>query len=144
MIELVSEEDVVHGRGKGKGRTKGQKYGKYMKAIAPQLDWINGQIQQSNDGTIRMKVRDIAKEMGKDFATKHETSIYWGLKYSLFQEGIVVDMSTHKDGEKVLVMRDATDDDRLPQSLAKYLEEAEVEVGEVGEVGDVVGKEDED
>ena len=126
-IELVNQEDVV-ARGKKGGRTKGQKYGKYMKAIAPHLDWIEGEITTSKDNTIRMKVKDIAKEMGKEFASKHETSIYWGLKYSLFQEGIVVDMSTHKDGEKILVMRDATDDDRLPQSLSKYLETTEIDI----------------
>lgn len=138
-IELVSVDDVV-GRGRGKGRTKGQKYGKYIKAIAPQLDWIEQEIEHSKDGTIRMKVADIAKEMGKDFTTKHETSIYWGLKYSLFQDGIVVDMSSHKDGGKILVMRQATEEDRLPLSLSKYLENADV--GEA--VGEADIREDED
>ncbi len=121
MLELVSEDDVI-GKGRGKGKTKGQKYGKYIKAIAPQLDWIEEEIEKSKEGSIRMRVADIAKEMGKEFTTKHETSVYWGLKYSLFQDGIVVDQTTHKDGSKILVMRQATEDDRLPQSLSKYLD----------------------
>lgn len=132
-IELVEANSVRSGRG---GKTKGEKYGKYATAIQPQLAWIEEQIADSPDGIIRIKTKDMGKEMGGEFIKKNEGSIYWGLKYILFQEGIVVDTGTHSDGSKLLIMRNANDDDRLPQSLAKYLEpsdEIEEEIKEESE-----------
>ena len=122
-IELVDPDEVV-GR---KGRTKGEKYGKYAEGIKKHIQWIKEKISQSSDGYVRMKVKDIAKEMGPDFVGKDERSTYNGLKYVLFHEGIFIDLGTHKDGDKLLIMRFATDEDRLPQHLAKYLESEESE-----------------
>lgn len=69
------------------------------------------------DGTIRIKIDDIAKDLGNDFVDKDPGTIYWGLKYVLFQEGIVVGMATHRSGEKMLTMRYANKSDILPPSL---------------------------
>lgn len=121
-IPLVPVEEVITGR-HGK-RTKGQKYGKYVKAIQPYVQWIKDSIEHSKDDTIRMKIKDLAKELGKEFDKLQDTSIYWGLKYALFAEGIVVDQTTHKDNSKILVMRLANEEDTLPPSLSKYLEPA--------------------
>lgn len=119
-IPLVEAEEVRTGRGGGK--TKGEKYGKYAVAVTKSVPWIKEQIAASKDGTIRIKATDLAKEMGGDFAKKNPTSIYWGLKYVLFNEGIVVDTGTHKSGDKLLLMRLGTEEDKLPPSLSKYLE----------------------
>jgi hypothetical protein len=119
-IPLVEADEVRTGRGGGK--TKGEKYGKYAVAVEKQVQWIKDAIGQSKDGSIRVKAVDLAKEMGGDFAKKNPTSIYWGLKYVLFNEGIVVDTGTHKSGDKLLVMRLGTEEDKLPPSLSKYLE----------------------
>lgn len=121
-IELVEADSVRSGRG---GKTKGEKYGKYAIGIQPQLAWIKEQIANSSDGTIRVKNVDIRKEMGGEFVKKADGSVYWGLKFVLFNEGIVVDTGTHSDGSKLLIMRIANDDDVLPQSLAKFLEKDE-------------------
>ncbi len=123
-IELVEATEVRTGRG---GKTKGEKYGKYAIAIQKHIPWIRDQIASNPDGIIRVKATDMGKEMGGEFAKKNGTSIYWGLKYVLFQEGIVVDTGTHKSGDKLLVMRLGREDDRLPASLAKYLEQDEEE-----------------
>jgi hypothetical protein len=125
-IELVDAEEVTGRR----GRTKGEKYGKYVEAIHKHIEWIKEKIKDSKDGTIRMKVNDIAKEMGPDFVGKDERSTYNGLKYVLFNEGIFVELGTHKDGDKLLIMRFAINSDRLPQHLAKYLESEGEESGE--------------
>lgn len=122
MIPLVQADDVRTGRG---GRTKGEKYGKYASAIANSIEWIKEAISKSKDGTIRIKTTDLAKEMGGDFPKKNPTSIYWGLKFTFFHEGIVVDTGTHKSGDKLLLMRLATEDDKLPPSLSKFLEPPE-------------------
>ena len=118
-IQLVEADQVRSGRG---GKTKGEKYSKYAIAIQSQLAWIEEQIANSPDGVIRIKNEDIRKEMGGEFVKKADGSVYWALKYVLFQEGIVVDTGTHSNGSKLLLMREANDDDVLPASLAKYLE----------------------
>ena len=124
-IPLVEAEEVRTGRGGGK--TKGEKYGKYAIAIQKNVQWIKDQISGSKDGVIRLKAADMAKEMGPDFAKRNPTSIYWGLKYVLFNEGIVVDTGTHKSGDKLLLMRFGTEEDKLPPSLSKYLDRDEEE-----------------
>lgn len=118
-INIVEAKDVKVGRG---GKTKGEKYGKYAIAIQDTLPWIRNQIEKSPDGMIRVRTKDVGIAMGGEFVKKDEGSIYWGLKYILFQEGIVVLGGTHSNGDKLLVMRLANDDDVLPDSLAKYLE----------------------
>lgn len=121
-IPLVGVDEVRTGRG---GKTKGEKYSKYVVAIKKHISWIKEEIGKSKDGTIRVKNVDLRKEMGGEFVKKNDTSIYWGLKFVLFNEGIVVETGTHANGDKLLVMRTANDEDRLPTSLAKYLEPAE-------------------
>lgn len=117
-IPLFDVEDMKTGRGGGK-RGTGQKYAKYASAIEPTVGFLKESIAGSKDGSIRVKVADIAKQMG--MTGKHETSIYWGLKFSLFQKGIVVTTGQTKDGSPVLVMRERKDGDTLPASLAKHL-----------------------
>lgn len=129
VVPLVSVEEVQTGRG---GRTKGEKYGKYAQAIAKDVLWLKDQIRESVDHKIRLKVRDMANAMGPEFEKKSDTAIYWGLKFVLFHEGIVVDTGTAKDKSKLLVMRDATAEDKLPPSLAKVLEPPEDEMPEPG------------
>jgi hypothetical protein len=123
-IELVEADEVRSGRG---GKTKGEKYSKYAVGIQKSIPWIEEQIANSSDGVIRIKTKDMGNEMGGEFVKKADGSIYWGLKYVLFQEGIVVDTGTHSNGDKLLIMRKANDEDRLPASLAKYLEPSEEE-----------------
>lgn len=128
-IELIEADEVKTGRGGGK--TKGEKYGKYAVAVHKSVPWIKEQIAASKDGFIRIKVADLAKEMGGDFVKRNTTSIYWGLKFVLFNDGVVVDTGTHKSGEKLLIMRLGTEEDELPPSLRKFIEEPEEE--DVGE-----------
>jgi hypothetical protein len=129
-VPLISIDEVQKGRG---GKTKGEKYAKYAQSIAKDVAWLKEQISISSDKKIRLKVRDIASSMGPEFAKKSDTAIYWGLKFVLFHEGIVVDTGTAKDKSKLLVMRYALPDDKLPPSLAKVLEPPEEEMPEPGE-----------
>ena len=129
VVPLVSIEEVQTGRG---GKTKGEKYGKYAQSIAKDVTWFKDQILESPGKKIRLKVRDMANAMGPEFAKKSDTAIYWGLKFVLFHEGIVVDTGTAKDRSKLLVMRTGTPEDKLPPSLAKVLEPSEEEMPEPG------------
>jgi hypothetical protein len=116
VIELVEQNEMRTGRGGGGGKGAG-KYSKYRLAIQKIVPFLKESIEAN--GTIRAKTEDIKKEMGGEFAKRHGTSIYWGLKYSLFHEGIWVTTGKHNDGSEVLVMRDATPEDKLPDSLLK-------------------------
>jgi len=118
-IEIVSAEDARSGRG---GKTKGEKYTKYAIAVKKHIPWIEDEIEKAKDHMIRIKTDDMKKELGKGFEKLNATSVYWGLKYTLFQDGIVVENGTHKTGDKLLIFRAANEDDRLPPSLSKYLE----------------------
>lgn len=129
-VPLVDIDEVQTGRG---GKTKGEKYGKYAQAIAKEVGWLKEQIAASQDKKIRLKNRDIANAMGPEFAKKSDTAIYWGLKFVLFHEGLVVDTGTAKDKSKLLVIRMATPEDKLPPSLAKVLEPSEEDMPEPGE-----------
>lgn len=118
MILLPVEANEVRS-GRGGGRGKGTKYGKYANAIAPYIDQLNELIEESKDGLVRLKSDDIKKEMGGEFATKHPTSLYWGLKHALFQKGIWVTTGKHISGSDLLVIRKSTPDDKLPNSLLR-------------------------
>lgn len=124
--------DITEVKSGRAGRTKGEKYGKYAATVPRILPDIEALIDASKDGKVRLKNSDVAREMGADYAKKNSTSIYWGLKFVLFSHGIYVDTGTHTSGEKLLVMRRATKEDRLPPSLAKYLEVDEEDMPEPG------------
>lgn len=130
-IPLFDVEDMKTGRGGGK-RGTGQKYAKYSSAIEPVVPFLRDSIAAAKDGTIRVRVTDIAKQIG--MTGKHETSIYWGLKFSLFQKGLVVTTGQTKGGDPVLVIREKKEGDMLPASLAKHLTEAGAEAGAEAEV----------
>lgn len=114
-LNIVPIEDVR--TGKGAGRNGGIRYAKYSEAIKPFLPELKAEIEKS--GTIRLLSKDFAKQMGKEYEVLNPTSFHWGLKYSLFKAGIVLDIGTYKKGGKVLIMRARTDKDELPDSLAK-------------------------
>ena len=134
-IKLFEPEDMKTGRGGGKKGT-GEKYAKYRSAIAPHVAFLKEGIAAAKDGSIRVRVVDLAKAMG--MTGKHETSIYWGLKYVLFTEELVVTTGQTKDNEPVLIVREKKEGDVLPASLTKHLSgagatgtvETEAEAGE--------------
>jgi hypothetical protein len=149
-IELVEAEEMRTGKGGG-GKGKGQKYAKYKFAVRSILPFLKENVESK--GTIRVRIVDLKEEMGKEFVSKHSTSIYWGLKHVLFQEGIWVTTGKHIDGSDMLVLRGATPDDKLPDSLQKGLiketekgkdSEGEKDKGNDKDLPDVDEDEDED
>lgn len=87
--------------------------------IGPHIGFLKEGIAAAKDGSVRVRVADLAKAMG--MTGKHETSIYWGLKYVLFAEELVVTTGKTKDNEPVLVIREKKEGDTLPASLTKHL-----------------------
>lgn len=138
-IPLVDVDQIKTGRGSGGRKGTGAHYGNYAKAVAPIVPYLKEQIAESKDKSIRIKTADIAVQMG--LGKKHETSVYWGLKYVLYQEGIWVTTGQTKSEEAVLVMRDATENDVLPESLRKKLPSNEVDSDDSDTSEDVDGAE---
>lgn len=134
VLELVSENDIKSGRGGGGKKGAGQKYPKYRSAVATMLPWFKEQVDKH--GTIRVKTSDVAREMGREFESKHPTSITWALKFVLFNEGLFVTTGKTNDDKPILVIRSATHEDKLPDSLEKFNRPKE-ELGELGELGNL-------
>lgn len=126
-IPIIEPSEVII-----RGETKGRKYGRYAQAIGSELQWIKDAIIKSDDGKIRIKIREIAKSMGPEFEKKQDKAIYWGTRFVLFHEGIVVAPGKDKANEELLVMRMATSEDMLPPSLAKFLEPPEDQMPDPG------------
>lgn len=94
-----------------------------LKKIVPKL---KKEIEEKN--TISMSPKDLIGKMGLinrlKYRSKHTTSIYWNLKYCLWNEGIYVGIRK-KDHEKELQMRTRTSKDVLPTTLKMYYERKE-------------------
>ena len=143
-IPLVNVEDIRTGKGHGARKGSGTgKYSKYRIGLEPQVPWLREEIGKSKDGSIRVKVNDILKTITQNVGGtvgRHSTSVYWGTKYILYQEGLWVTQAKTKKGDDALVIRKATEDDKLPPSLLKQLEK---EGNGRGEVGSETGSEGE-
>lgn len=129
-IELINEQEVKVGRGAGKKpRGIGKKYENYRLAIENIVPFLKENLEKSEDATIRIKIIDIVKEMDKEmeigdkFEYKHSTSILWGLKFTLFNEGIMVRSGKHKDGSDLLILSFRKENDTLPPSLEVWRKE---------------------
>lgn len=123
-IDLINDKDVKAGRGTGK-KNRGKKYKNYRLAIENILPFLKESLEQSKNNTIRIRLNDIAKEMGDKFKNKHSTSLMWGLKFTLFNEGIMVRSGKHNDGDDLLIMTYRTENDKLPPSLEEMRKENE-------------------
>jgi len=127
-VTIIEAEEVRTRRGK----TKGEKYAKYAQAIAKNIRWIKQQVNESPDGKIRLKVSDVKKDMGQAFEKLSDKAVYWGLRFVLFHEGLVVETGAHKDGDRLLMIRMGTPNDKLPHSLSAVIEPPEEEMPEPG------------
>ena len=105
MIPIVKAEDIITGRARGSER--------YVMAIEKHIDSIKKSIETSKDGLIRVKIVDISMEMGPEFAKRTPMVIYRHIKSILFDNNIIVELGTHKDGDKLLIMGLATKIDKL-------------------------------
>lgn len=88
------------------------KYSKHSEALGNHIEWIIENIKDSKDGHIRVRINDFIKELGHNFARKHYTSIFVGLKYALFKDGVIIDIGKHIDGDDIFIMRFVNNDDK--------------------------------
>lgn len=110
---LVSVDDM-----RDKKDPKIVPFKKYFEAVDKigMIKWIKENIEKRYDRIVVAKISDVAKEMGPTFEISHFTTLYSGLKYVLFQNGIVLGLGVHKDGDRVFIMREKTLEDKLPSS----------------------------
>ncbi len=67
------------------------------------LQWIQQQIDYSNDGIIRMRFSDIKKIIGQKFEEKSDIDIINGLKRVLSENGIMVRLRSHVEDESIIL-----------------------------------------
>lgn len=73
------------------------------------VSWAKQKIEESIDGKIRFKVKDIKREMGPEYQKLSDEDFYLSIK-NIFEnqlsfEDLIVDLEEHIDGEKLLIMR---------------------------------------
>lgn len=125
-ITLVPKEDVVR-TGKRKDMFK-----MYDAGIHRFIPDILEKIEKSKDHKIRIRIADISRQMGEKFVNKKPETLYAGLRYVLFNHGIVVEMGSLKeidpkthDNVKVLTMRMKNPDDKLSFSMIRKKDKGE-------------------
>lgn len=84
---------------------------KYLDVLKPNIEFIKTGIENSHDGFVRVKVKDIANAM--KMTEQQLTSIYQDFKYTLFQEGIFVTTGKTRIDEPIFVMRKKMKGDTL-------------------------------
>ncbi len=97
------------------------KYSRYSDVLSKHIEWIIENIENSKDGNIRIRANDLIKELGPNFTVNHYTSIFAGLRYALFNEGIIVDIGKHIDGDDIFIMRLANSNDK--PTINQYMRE---------------------
>lgn len=131
ILSIKPKEDVAGERKlRGKVREKrGGPYNMYGTAIHRFIPDILEKIESSKDKTIRVRISDMAKQLGEEFVDKKPMTLYAGLKYALFDHNVIVEMGRLKSvdpktGEniRVLKMRMKNPGDKLPPFLMKRRE----------------------
>lgn len=114
-IEILDHKEVKEGIEKKK---KG--YKKYIDAVdrINFIGWAKEEIGRKSDRTIVVKINDVVKEMGPEFEKIGHSILYQALKVICFEKDIFLSIGTHKDGDKVFVLREIRKGDRLPQSYS--------------------------
>lgn len=118
-LKLVDVKDVKAGKGGGCSKNKGKIYTEYEIALKNIIPLLKDEIEKRE--TIRVKAKDIHKEMGRKFEMKQPTSLLWGIRYVMFKEDIFLSMGKHQDGSDIYVLRKVTTGDKLPDTLSEKL-----------------------
>lgn len=83
-----------------------EKYAVYIGATNRDISWIKQEIENSSDKILRVRIKDMATRLGPMFEKLEEMSIFWGIKYALYPEGINIDTGIEKDtNARLLVMK---------------------------------------
>ena len=81
-----------------------EKYAAFTGAINKEISWIKQEIEKGPDKTLRVRAKDMANRLGPMFEKLDEMTIFWGVKYALFPEGIIVDSGREKVTEAYLLI----------------------------------------
>jgi len=122
-VKLIDKTEIKIRR--GDRRRKGARYGRYRTSIKSILPWLKKQIEESESGDIVVDPVEVGKDMGSDFDNLGAKTLFWGLKFALYFEGIECYLSTGRRCEIYITMRFARSDYQLPPSLRKYIKEGD-------------------
>jgi hypothetical protein len=80
------------------------------KGIGPHISWLKEQIKIKR--IIYVRLTDVTKSMGKQFADMHLDDLYIGLRYYLYDEKLVTIRLTNN--RNIIGIRERSKNDRLP------------------------------
>lgn len=90
--------------------TQQETYGEYISALSKVrfIPWAKQKIEESMDGKIRFKVKDIKREMGPEFQKVSDQDFYLIIEdifdHQLSSENLVVDIGEHMNGDKLMII----------------------------------------
>lgn len=119
-LKLIDAKDVRDSRRGGSLKNKGKTYTEYAIALKNIIPLLKNEIEKKE--VIRVKSKDIIKEMGRKFEMKQPTALLWGIRYVMFKEGIFLSIGKHLDGSDVYILKKVTVGDKLPDTLSEKLE----------------------
>jgi hypothetical protein len=68
----------------------------------------------------------MAKELGPEFEKYKYGSLYQGLRYVLFYKGFMISIGTHRDGDKVFIIREKMEGDKLAPTYRELEKRANI------------------
>lgn len=121
---FLSAEEIKEGKVRNK---IGKPFMNYQKAVKKinLLGWIKEEIDKRPERTIVVKISDVAKELGPSFEKYKYGSLYQGLRYVLFYNGFTISTGTHKDGDKVFIIKEKKEGDKLAPSYRELEKKAD-------------------
>ncbi len=100
-----------------------EKIKKYSETIAPIIVFIQENLNKSLEKKILIRINDIKREMGLPFEDMPDMGIYWALKYTIFNQGIIVEFGRNIEYRPLLIFRPKSEFDKLPPKISEIQEE---------------------
>lgn len=100
MIPLVDKEAMIRSK-RALTKTKNNKYGYMKKKALGLIPWIYEKMEIEADDTVNVEAREIANKLG--LADKSNGTIYAGLRYLLFFEGINVSIKNNGKTDSLIM-----------------------------------------
>ncbi len=119
MFELLKKEDL-----RKKVKSKRGRYGYLKEKILILAPWIYEQLECSKNRRITVKARDVAKELNLE--NKADTTIYAGLRFLLYFEGIDVGIRNNGN-ENLFEMKKLEGGEGFPQSIINTFDNLELD-----------------
>ena len=88
----------------------------YLGAMSKNVEWIKEKIAESADNIVRIRAKDLAKDMGPEFESEDLIDLYYHIRFVSFGLGILVSRATAYGGDVVYIFKMKSEYDIKPES----------------------------